>query len=510
MLKQFLVLRSPEADAGGGTAAPVVGAAKAAAVRTAAPKTKAVAAAKPGAKAPAKTAASAASKPVGERGGALDSQNVPESAADRALARKQASDADARRTAQAEGVKGMKKPEKPAKGAKVQSLADIKKKHSSNVEQPIETEVEVDPEALPNPKMEAGRPDPEVKSRRRADPEGETVAREDEPEVQALATDESSAEVTEPLEGEPPVEGEETVEEFVAKTKFTAYGKEHDIPEMFHSLMTTPETERTVHDVFERAQAFDKTKERLAQVDQYFQQEIAPELTGYRQTREELVGMAKERDLFALASKFGFSENDILHLASERLSILESGPEEKRRHAELQRSRQEQRESARRIAELENKSMESAQLAKRTAFESVLARDDIQALAKEIDEKMGSQGYFARSIWQHGKQVYKDSAELARMGRGHIVDLAPEDAVKDFMRVNGLSFPEAPATTTSAKGAAAPAKGKAAAQATATPAPKPKIIPNLGTKPSGTPSGARPVVNSIKDIERIRKEKYGR
>lgn len=428
---------------------------------------------------------------IGEAG------QAQESAVDRAMARKKAADDQER----------AEKREAKASKKKINSLADLRKLHSSKVapEELKHGDIEVDGGALPNPRppeLERGRPEPKVKTQTKV--QHVEQVEEETPETDGRG-DIETAQVEEGQVAEASEEAQ--TEEYKPNLKFKAYGKEHDIPELFHSLITSPETERAVHEVFEKSQAFEKTKAAYANLERVVSEQIYPELEFYRNVREDLNDFAGRGDVFGLLGKFGFDERKVLQAAAERVSLLEASPEVRAMHEGRERAEALNRESARRLAALERKSAESDRLAKRLAFESTLARGDVAAVAQEFDQKMGKPGSFGRMVAQHAHQVYLSSVDMAQSGRGRVIDLTPEQAVQDFMRVYGLSFPDV--ETVAADSTPARQAAKPVAKATATQAQKPKIIPNIGSRAAST-TDARPVFKTARDIANYRKQRFGR
>lgn len=413
--------------------------------------------------------------------------NQTESAADRAIARKQANDQAAK---------------KNVKKAKVTSLADLKKLHSDNVDpKDLKTNsVTIDESAADNVQMESGRPEPK-NSRKREIPidTGEV----EEPEIEAIESTEEEQPTEEVTQEN---DGSTQEDKYEPKLKYRAYDEEHDIPELFHSIIKDPESERQVHEIFQKSHAFEKTKAKYEGLEASVKRDLVPEINFYRQVREDLNYFAKSGDIFSLAKKFGLDEKTVLQKAAEYVQLLEAAPEVRAMHEAKIRAEEQNRESARRLAALEQKAIESEMLAKQVAFESILKREDVQSVARSFDERIGTPDAFKKMVAQHAHQIYLNSVQAAQSGQGTVIDLSPEQAVQEFMRAYGLSF-----QAQSASAATNQTNQTQRKQQTnvATPAPKPRIIPNIASKGQSN-IGQKPVFKSVKDIEKYRKERFGR
>lgn len=474
-------LRTPDAPAGQAATAPAAKAAP----NAPAPK------ATPRAQPPANKAAQAGPR---AQAPAPTPENLNESAADRAIARKAASDA-------------ANAPRERPKRAQVQKLDDIKKLSSQNVRNPKTTTVETDDMALPEPKPEApraeyieGRPDPKT-ARKNQEPVP------DEALDTVIGEVENTDDFPNPEDLEQALVSEEEVQEkaFVPNLKFKAYGQEHDVPERFQSLITDAESEKEVKDVLTRAHAFDRTRERLTMADNYIERDLAPKLAHYDGIRAELGELAQAGDIFGLAERFGIDTNKVLIAAADRIRMEQADPSVRAMHEARVKAERESRESARRLNTLEAQAAETAASEKTRVFQSLLARDDVSALAATFDERQGKPGTFAKMIQQRAQSIYLNSKAAADAGRGQVIDLTPQQAILQFMQEYGLTLSPA-----------APGQTKATPQTPNKPTSQapggtrtPKTIPNIQSRPAA-PGPGRPEIKSVKDIEKIRREKYGR
>lgn len=432
--------------------------------------------------------------PQGRGEPAPSADNIQESAADRAIARKAAADAA-----------GQKK-EKP-KPAKVKSLEEIKKLSSQNVRERKTNSVETDNMALPEPKpeparaeLEDGRPDPK-RARKAAPPEMEEPGLEQEEVLEddfPAPIDLVDAEVEEEVVQDDPV--------FTPNLKFKAYGEEFDIPERFQGLITDAESEKEVHSVFSRAHAFDKTNGRLREADDHIRTILHPRLNQYENIGRELTELAQSGDIFGLAERFNLDPNKVLMAAAERIRMEQADPAVRAEHERRVAAEKRDRESTRRIEQLEAQNADIARTQKTRDFESLLARDDVSAVEKEFDERQGKTGSFRKMIQQRAQSIYLNSKIAADAGKGQIVDLTPAQAIQGFMQEYGLTLsPSAPGP----KKAPQANPGQARVPNAAAPNRTPKAIPNIKSRPA-TPGTAKPEFKSIKEIEAFRKQNYGR
>lgn len=248
--------------------------------------------------------------------------------------------------------------------------------------------------------------------------------------------------------------------------------------------MKDKDSEKYIHDLFEKAYGLGPIKERF--------QQTREELQNVRQTHESVmsqIGEAREaykrNDLDSMFEIFQVPKEKILQWAVEQVQLSQMPPEQ--RHA-----LEAQRAAEKRAYELEKQNGAYSQEQQQQQGELlsqmldlVLERQDINAAAQAFDQRKGSEGSF------RGLVVQLAQAEFLQTGK----NLSPLEAAQKALELVGV--PQAPA----------PQGAMQAAPATATPAtaqqtPK-KTMPNLanaGAKPGAAPAKAK--VNSLDDIKR--------
>ena len=304
--------------------------------------------------------------------------------------------------------------------------------------------------------------------------------------------------VSTPIEGDPEAEAALEVDpnQYQPNLKYKAYDEEHDIPERFRDLIKDPESEKEVHEVFQKLHGFEKVKENYQNLDKQVRETIVPEVNFFRGKVGEINEALARKDLFGAMKILNVPEEMVLHAVAERVRLMDMPPEQRAMHDARVAAEERERASARQLQSLEARVQESEKLAKRSAFESLLAREDVASVENDFDGRLAKPGAFKQLIVDHGHLVYIQSE-----GR---INLSPEQAYQEVVRKYGLNV-----TARSAPNQGNP-PSKAAPKATA-PAqpPTPKIIPNVASNAAST-TRARPQINSVDDIRKERKLRFGR
>lgn len=297
--------------------------------------------------------------------------------------------------------------------------------------------------------------------------------------------------------------GEEVVQDdgvFTPSLKFKAFGKDHDIPEMFHSLIKDPESQRQVHELFEKAQGMETYRTRLAAFNQEFETKALPEIQFHRQTREMFNGLIQKGDIFGILGKMNIPEERVLQAVAQHVRIKQLPPE--------QRAQYEARAQAEKTAE--QAESQAQQLAQRLAhvetqmisasIESTFARGDVQSVAQDFDGRVGKAGAFEAMVREYGGMQYAQGKNIS-----------PEQAVKAIMDRFGLSFSDAaqagapgarPAARQGTSAVTRPVGGQAQKSAT-------KIIPNIAARATAN-ARSKPQVNNLEDLRKLRTQMRGR
>lgn len=278
-----------------------------------------------------------------------------------------------------------------------------------------------------------------------------------------------------------------TPEEYTPNLKYKAFGEERDIPELFHALIKDPESERAVHEVFEKAGAFDKTKQNFTELEGFVKQQIVPEVNNYRALRAEFQGYLDRQNPLAILEKMGVPEKLIIQKVAERIRLNEMPPDQRAvydaraaQEAELAKAASQNQLMAQRLARLESDAIQ-------TELSVALTRPDIAPIAQAYDARTKS-GAFEDLVRMTGDFAWRNGQQIT-----------PTQAALNVIQKYGLSAGTAPA----------PQARPAPAPRPAPQAPAPRVLPNVQSK-NISQARTQPVVNSVADIRKLAKDRRAR
>lgn len=274
--------------------------------------------------------------------------------------------------------------------------------------------------------------------------------------------------------------------QFKASLKFKAAGKEHDVPELFHSLMTDAEKEKYVHKLLSKAHGIEVVQERAKRAmesrDQIYQ--------AYSQVMEPIkLGQEayKRGDMDTVFSTLRIDPNKVLQWAYEKVQLSQMSPEQRQLHEAKTSAERRAWEQERQITALSQQSLEQQADQLDQMIDLVLERQDFSSIAQEYDTRKGKQGAFRDLVALMGDQEYQRSGKL----------IPPLEAAKAAVDLLGLKVgaPAQPA-------AAAP---QTVAQPAPAPAAQPKVtLPNVGGQKASAPAKSKP--KSIDDLRKIHQQ----
>jgi len=417
-------------------------------------------------------------------GGPKQADGAPEqhmSAFERAKARRASGAANPASDSPAAGLSSGKTSIQKERGldpskSVMEQLREKSRKHNPAAK-PVEAEIVADESAMPgHGPSEVGEPgEPEIAPL--APAPGETEIPKEEGSL-----------VSTPVGDHTPGEEEAPAEPaFTPNLKYKAFGQEHDIPEKFRGLITDPESEREVHQVFERAHAFDRYKATLTQLDADIKQKIVPELQFYRQTKDNFNALLQKGDIFGVLGKMGMPREKVLQAVADRIRIEQLPPEQREAYDAREHAQAISEQAASQIQQMQLRMQNLESLAKHSAIQSTFARGDVRSVADDFDKRVGQTGSFEALVRDHGALLYSQGK-----------DITPEEAVQAVMQRFGLSVPAQPA--------AAPAKTPQQVRpVTTTPM---KVLPNVPSRAAATRS--RPQINGVADIRKAASQMRGR
>lgn len=295
---------------------------------------------------------------------------------------------------------------------------------------------------------------------------------------------------------------------YKAPTKFTALGKEYDLPKWAQSAMTSPELEKEIRPLFEKVQAFDHVQTRHKELHTRH-----VELEG---THNEVVGGIEDlKDIYSSAVESGnllllddFFKNlqipreVILNYALQHAQLMELDPAQQQLVLGQVQGTRETRALRKQNAGLSSTASSSQSRAMELELNTVLAKPDIAPIVQAFDSAPGRKpGAFWKRVQEHGEYTYLKQGRL----------LPPAEAVAEVIATFGLGQ-AAPAPQ------GQPAAAAPAAAAPPAPAPQgqvPVVTPQAHRVPtipavaagSGSPTPQKP--KSIDELRKIRQEKYG-
>lgn len=377
--------------------------------------------------------------------------------------------------------RGLNKPGKSA----MDVLREKSRNFNPNVA-PIKNEIEIEDPS-------GGGEAEELEVEPLAPAPGEAEVPEEESSANAVTQmvgDHTPGEGVEPTEVEAPEEGA-----FTPSFKYKAFGKEHDIPEIFKGVITNPESEREVQQVLERAHAMDRFKTNLTQLDTMVKEQIAPEIQFHRKTRQEFNELLNRGDIMGVLRKMNVSEEKFLQAAAERATIRTLPPEQRAQYEAREQAEAQRTQAANQVQQLQEQVQNMQASAKSYAIQSTFARGDVRAVADEFDGRVGQPGAFEKMVRDHGALLYSQGT-----------DITPEQAVSAVMQRYGLQVPTggnaagSPQVTT-------PVGSRAAPQAPAR--PPAKVLPNITSRAAATVR-SKPTINNVEDLRKLRAQTRGR
>lgn len=284
--------------------------------------------------------------------------------------------------------------------------------------------------------------------------------------------------------------GDKEVAAFAPNFKFKVLDKEMEIPEKFRALMTDADSEKTVKELFEKAEGLPSVKQKLENVrteNESNKKEVAYHKNFVGRLNRIYEDFAKTGDyhkLDAWFESFKIPENIILNYAIEKAKLAEMTPDQQQivrsrlasdRSAETLRQQNEGFQS-----EIQRMSVES----KTSQLDAQMINPEYKAMADSFDTQVGRSGAFREEVRKAGVLAFHMEK----------LDLSPEEAIKRVITNYGLKARAAAATS------AAQDSGSSGQQATVIPKKPASTIPNLG---AGSKS---PVTTSkVKNMDELKK-----
>lgn len=311
-------------------------------------------------------------------------------------------------------------------------------------------------------------------------PAREQGAPKTEPEVPAPGAE---AAVTEP-------------EAFTPNFKYKAFRKEHEIPELFRSLIKDKKSEEEVHKLFSRAAYMDETKPKLEQIEQEraeVQQQnsiMRAEIGDAKRLYTKAIQTGNLLHLDHFFNKLEIPEEVVLQYALTKAKLRQLPPEQQ--HAALsQVSAEKQADDLHQASsQTANQLRSQAIQIKNILVDQRINSADLKPLVEQFDERVGKAGAFREAVFREGLLEWHSS--------GQKVDLPPEEAVKRVLKNYGIAPSEGGTQTPNP---AAQTQGKPPASTQAPVTRTTRTIPNVQGK-AGSPLKTGP--DSLDDLKKLR------
>jgi len=260
--------------------------------------------------------------------------------------------------------------------------------------------------------------------------ENEEVSTEIETESQEVQSESSSSEVAEEVVEQKEPESESSGESVDAEAapavdasaykpnvKFKANEKEMEIPKEYHSLLKSPESEKAVKELFEKAYGLDSVKEKLANTrlerDRTLQEAngLKTAIGKARNTYQSAVQSGNWHKMDDFFKTLGVSQDHVMAYAIEKAKLHEMEPN--------QRQLIESRLQAERDFEYEQESRQSLQAQvdsqasqmKRFELESTLSRQDVTGFSQQLESAFNRPGLFRQEVIAAGEAAWNNEGK---------------------------------------------------------------------------------------------------
>lgn len=303
-------------------------------------------------------------------------------------------------------------------------------------------------------------------------------------------------------------------QKFAVNPKFSAIGKEYELPKWLAESIKSPEQEKEVKDLYTKAMGLDHVKMR--------HQELSDKHESLNGEHTELVnGVQELRNIYAEAVQTGnirllddffqqlkIPPQVILQYAAELVNYMELPAEQKAMIDGNLQAKRQAREMQKQTALSTNSAFQAEVRARNLQLDTELARPDINAAVIAFESQPGRKpGDFKKEVIRNGEYTwFKDK-----------VDLSINDNVAQVLQRYGLSPANpAPAASHAPQVQHAPQVPNAAqtpntpqAQVPVVPAAHRDVpvIPSVTGKSTASPTKQKP--KSIDELKAMRKQKFG-
>jgi len=267
--------------------------------------------------------------------------------------------------------------------------------------------------------------------------------------------------------------------------KFKASGAEHEIPEFLRQHIKDKESERYMHELFEKAYGLPSLKNKF--------KEQQSEYHGLQKNHQEIIGQIEEartaykrNDLDTMFEIFAVNPEKVLQWAVEKVQLSQMPQEQRQLLEAKQASERRAYQLEKQHSQMSQESMQQQGQYLSQMLDLALERQDYAAIAQAYDSRKAKSGAFRELVVNMGR------SEFALTGKS----ITPLEAIQKAMELLG----EMPSS-------AKPQEMMQQGTQTATPAnqapSEKKVIPNLAN--AGAKSGSAPAKSKFKSLDDLKK-----
>lgn len=272
--------------------------------------------------------------------------------------------------------------------------------------------------------------------------------------------------------------------------------KELEIDKSFAPLMKTPEGEKLIRELHEKAHGLDSVKERLAEAKNYSQQiakensDITGSINELRTIYQSAVKTKNYHKLDSFFEKLNVSPEVVLNYAYEKAKLMEMPPEQRQVVESRLEADRRADELSKQNSHYSEEMVALAQQTKTLQLQTVLASPEISQLAQAFDERLSKPGAFEQAVIRAGQVAWALEKK----------NLTVPEAVRAVINDYGLTTkPNLPPGKQSAQAADGSGVKKPVIQR------ETQTIPNVQGR-SSSPLAKKP--RSVEDIKKYYKENY--
>lgn len=209
--------------------------------------------------------------------------------------------------------------------------------------------------------------------------------------------------------------------------KYKAFGKEKDLPEAFRSLIKDPETEKSVKDVFTRADAFDDMKSRHDNTSKEFQNVLQTHQALDKDVKR-VMGFRNNGDFDNFFAALKISDNDIFNWAQQKLNAMKD-PAQLQQYQSAAQQRAAMIEQQDNFTNLQQSYSNQAVQARTMQLDMALNRPEVSRYVQAWDSANQTPGAFRNFVAEEARRIWHESRAA-----GKPRDVSPEEAIQSVIQ----------------------------------------------------------------------------